>query len=156
MSHITKCDVEYKSLDEIRVAGEVLGFDFIENQKTHAWYGRMVGDSAEGIAAAKEFGVDTLGKCDHVLRLKDHRPGDYEVGVRQKENGNWAIVADFWGPGQRLQQRLGERYARFKQEYAVAVTQARVAKTMARQGFRMTRENIGDGRIRLCLLRRPT
>lgn len=154
MSHISKCETQYKSLTEVKTAGDVLGFDFIENQRTHAWYGRMVGDSAEGRATAREFGVENLGKCDHVLRLKDHRQGDYEIGVVRRDDGTYSLVYDSWGPGQRLEERAGKGLTRFKQEYGIAVTQARVEKTLARQGFRMTREDIGDGRVRLRLQRR--
>lgn len=154
MSHITKCQTQYKSLTEVRTAGEVLGFDFIEGQKQHAWYGRMVGDSAEGRETEREFGRENLGKCDHVLRLKDHRAGDYEIGVVRRDDGTFSLVYDSWGPGQRLEQRAGKGLTRFKQEYGIAVTQARHAQTLARQGFRMTREDIGNGRVRLRLQRR--
>jgi hypothetical protein len=156
MSHISKCQTQYKSLDEVKVAADVLGFDFMENQKKHEWYGRMVGDSAEGRATAQEFGIENLGKCDHALRLKDHRQGDYEIGVVRRDDGTFALVYDSWGPGQRLEQRAGQGLTKFKQEYGIAVTQARVEKTLSRQGFRMTREDIGDGRVRLRLQRRTT
>ena len=154
MSHISKCTTLYKSLDEVEVAGEALGFDLLREKKSHAWYGRMVGDSAEGIATAREFGVENLGKCDHVLRLKTHQAGDYEIGVKRMDDGTFALVYDSWGPGKRLEDAAGKGLQRFRQEYAVAVTQARMKKTLARQGFRMTREQGENGRVRLRLQRR--
>jgi hypothetical protein len=156
MSHISKCETQYKSLAEVKVAADVLGFLFMEDQKEHAWYGRMVGDSAEGRATAAEFGIENLGKCDHALRLKDHKQGDYEVGVVRRDDGTFALVYDSWGPGERLERAAGKGLVRFKQEYGIAVTQARVEKTLARQGFKMTRENIGGGRVRVRLQRRAT
>lgn len=156
MSHITDARLQVKDLDALDVAGDILGFNLLRNVTTHAWFGEMVGDSAEGIQVARERGLQNLGKCDHVLRLKDHQQGDYEIGVVRESDGTFALLYDSWGPGQRLEAQAGKLLSKLRQEYAVAVTQARVVKTMARQGFRMTRENIGDGRIRLRLQRRTT
>lgn len=157
MSHITMCKTQFNSLDAIKVAAEALGFEFVEGKKTHAWYGRMVSDSAEGIEAERALGRENLGKCEHVLRLKDHRQGDYEIGLVRTDSGEWRPIADFWGPGHRLLERVGnDDYSKLRQEYGIAVTQARVEKTLARQGFKMTRENIGDGRVRLRLQRRTS
>lgn len=154
MSHITDVRLQYKNLEAVKEAGEACGFMFMEDQKTHAWYGRMVGDSEEGIRVARERGIENLGKCEHALRLKDHRPGDYEIGVVRNDDGTFSLLYDTWGPGHRLEVAAGKDLQKLRQEYAVAVTQARVAKTLARQGFRVTREAVEGGRVRLRLQRR--
>jgi hypothetical protein len=155
MSHITDARLQVKDLDALDIAADILGFVRLE-QKTHAWYGRMVGDSEEGRTVARERGMAALGKCDFALRQKDHKQGDYEIGVVKEADGTFSLLYDSWGPGQRIEQKAGRNLSKLRQEYAVAVTQSRVTKTMARQGFRMTRENIGDGRVRLRLQRRTT
>ena len=156
MSHITEAKLLIKDVDALDAAAAECGFVFMKDQNTHAWYGQMVGDSEEGRRTARERGVENLGKCAHALRLKDHKQGDYEIGVVKNTDGTFSLLYDTWGPGRRLEQAAGVNLSKLRQEYAVAVTQARVTKTMARQGFRMTRENIGDGRVRLHLRRRTT
>lgn len=154
MSHITTAQLRFSNLDAMAAAGDVLGLVFMRDQTTHAWYGQMVGDSEEGRRTARERGVENLGKCAHALRLKDHKPGDYEIGVVANGDGTFSLLFDSWGPGHRLETAAGRDLSRLRQEYAVAVTQARVTKTMARQGFRLSREDAGNGRVRLRLQRR--
>lgn len=158
MSHITTVKGQYKSLAELRTAGERCGLVFMEGQTQHAWFGRFVGDSAEGRATVRERGLENLGKCDHALRLKDATGRDYEIGVVAKADGTYDLLYDSWGPGARLEAAAGKGLWKLRQEYAAAVTEARVERTMARQGFALHREEErtpdGRRRVRLRLRRR--
>lgn len=156
MSHITDVKFRARDLDAIEVAGEARGFVLMRGQTEHAWYGRMVGDSAEGRQVARERGVKNLGKCDHVLRLKDHRAGlDYEIGlVKAKDGDGYDLLYDSWGPGQRLVEAAGgPNLQGLRQEYTAAVLTRKAKAVLARQGFKVERQQVGS-RIRLRMRRR--
>jgi len=154
MSHLTDVRLTVRSLDDLERGGAVLGFDLIRDKREHAWYGMMVGDSAEGRQVAAERGIENLGKCDHVLRPKNWRQGDYEIGVVANGDGTFNLLYDSWGPGQKITQLAGPNLARLRQEYAVAVTESRHASTLARDGFSLEREDLANGRVRLRMRRR--
>ena len=154
MSHITDVKLQVKDLDAVKMVAEILGFEFREGQKTYAWYGRFMNDSDEGRRVVQERGEHALGKCDHALRPKVG--GGYEIGLVANAEGSYDLLYDSWGSGQRIEELAGKGLSRIRQEYAVAVTQRRVEKTMARQGFKMTRETLGDGKVRVRLQRRTT
>ena len=63
MSHIAKIELEINDPENLKLACERLGLQFIENQKTYKWYGSWVGDSPlpDGIT------LSDLGKCDHAI-----------------------------------------------------------------------------------------
>jgi hypothetical protein len=151
VSHITEGRLQVSNLESVREGGEAAGFVFMENQRTHAWYGVFMNDSEEGRRVAAERGVHNLGRCDHALRLKDHRPGlDYEVGVVANPDGTYSLLYDTWGPGARLEAETagGRGLSRLKQECAVA-EQQRAAVALQRAGFRMVREDLLGGTVRL-------
>lgn len=155
MSHLTNVKLRVRDLDCVEEAARKRGGVLMRDQKTHAWYGHMVGDSAEGRAMARERGVANLGKCEHAIRLADHRHGDYEVGVVAAKDGDgYDLVMDTWGPGQRLVQRFGSDLDGLRQEYAVAVTLKKTKATLAKKGFTAVREDLLNGRVRLRLRRR--
>ena len=45
MSHLAKIELEIKDLKSLEKACARMGFQFMRDQKTHAWYGQFVGDS---------------------------------------------------------------------------------------------------------------
>ncbi len=154
MSHITDARMQVKDLDALEVAGGVLGFELLRDKTDYNWFREFVGDSEAGRRVARERGAETFGKCAHVLRLKGAEKGDYEVGVVAEKDGTFGILYDNWGTGRKLEAAGGKGLARLRQEYSVAVAQARVTKTLGRQGFTMSRENVAGGRIQLRLRRR--
>lgn len=154
MSHITDAKLKVKDLDALQAAADLLGLELVRDRKKYNWFGHFVGDSAEGRRVAAERGEETFGKCDHVLRRKGSAASDYEIGVVADKAGAFDLLYDTWGSGAKLEQAAGKSLARLRQEYSVAVAEARVAKTLGRQGFRMTRENKEGGRIQLRLRRR--
>lgn len=113
MSHVTAIKAKIKDLDALERA---LKENFpharlIRGKKTYGWYGRSVGDYPvpEGIKA------EDLGKCDHAIHLDST---SYEIGLVQKEDG-FAMVYDFWGPGQQLKQTFGDNLSKLTQAYGV-------------------------------------
>src|SRR6185503_6808399 len=134
-------------------AGEVLGMELSRGKRHYNWFNTFMNDSAAGRRVVAERGVDSLGKCDHVLRVKGAPESDYEIGLVAEKDGSFSLLYDTWGSGRKLEEKCGTGLARFRQEYAVAVAQRRVERTLSREGFRMTREDVGCG-VRLRVRRR--
>jgi hypothetical protein len=151
MSHMTEVKLRVVDLDALAEAAEKVGLELRRGQTTHAWYGRFVGDSRPPAGRdPKDY-----GKCAHALRLKDHKPGDYEVGLVPALDGKgYDLMLDEWGPGAKLSRAAGQGLGRLKQEYAAAVATKKARATLGRHGFGVTREDLPSGRIRLRLRRR--
>jgi hypothetical protein len=138
MSHISKIELEIKSLDALIRACERLGFEFVKDQKTYHWYGRWVGDSPlpEGIA------TEQLGICDHAIRV----PGcTYEIGV-VKRNSSYTLLWDSWETALRL--KIGLDAGVLRQAYTVEA----VKQDAKLKGYRVT-EKKTDKTTRLVLSR---
>ncbi len=115
----------------------MLGFNFIENQKTYQWYGRWVGDSPlpEGIA------LEDLGKCDHAIRIQDCA---YEIGI-VKKGAKYILLWDSWHTG-GLEQKIGKEAGILKQAYTIE----RIKSEAKRKKYQV-REIRNDQSIRLVL-----
>ena len=136
MSHISKIELEIKSLDALIEACNRLGFQFVRNQRTYQWYGRWVGDSPlpEGII------TEDLGKCDHAIKV----PGcSYEIGV-VKRGSSYQLLWDSWES--RLRLSIGENAQILKQAYTVET----VKQEAKLKGYRVI-EKKTDKSIRLVL-----
>jgi hypothetical protein len=137
MSHISKIELVIQSLEDLKEACRMLGFEFVENQNTCKWYGRWVGDTPllEGVK------IEDLGKCDHAIKV----PGcEYEVGVVGHQ-GNYTLLWDYYHVG-GLEQKIGPGAGKLKQAYTVA----RVKKEARRKGYRVVEKKL-DQNIRLVL-----
>jgi len=113
MSHVSDISTEGLEfdLDVIREMCTRQGWEFMEGQKTFAWFGRFIGDSP----VPEGYSPEDYGKCDHAIRL----PGcSYELGVvKSKFRGEgYHILADFWCDG-GLDDALGKQGEKFKQIY---------------------------------------
>lgn len=111
MSHVSKLDVKIaeKDLVYLRKAAERLGLVFREGQKTHRWYGRWMNDySADDAAVSQGVDPHTFGTCDHAIACPGNKTA-YEVGVRRMENGDYALLYDFWSGGQGMSNFVGAK-----------------------------------------------
>lgn len=133
MSHISRIELEITSLYDLKEACSRLGFTFMENQKTHAWYGKLVGDTplAEGME------VQDLGKCDHAIKVPEC---DYEVGVI-RQGKKYHLVYDDWYRG-----GLDKKIGILKQAYSVV----RIKNESHKKGYRV-RQIKTENAIRLVL-----
>ena len=141
MSHISKIEVEISDLDCLKRACAFLGFQFMSNQTTYKWYGRLVNPEQtplpEGLTQAD------LGTCTHAIRIPE---AEYEVGVL-KRNDKYLLLCDFWDS--KLRQRIGDNGCRLKQAYTVEKTK----KEARKRNFTVTEQKIENG-IRLVLTSR--
>lgn len=137
MSHISKIELEIKSLDTLIEACTKLGFQFVKDQKTYVWYGRWVGDSPLPEGVNKE----DLGRCDHAIKV----PGcSYEIGVVRRQNGSYQLLWDSWESKLRL--AIGQNASILKQAYTTEV----VRQQAKLKGYRVVEKKMDKG-IRLIL-----
>lgn len=139
MSHVSKVQIEIKSLADLKKAAETLGLYFRE-QSTYRWFGKFVGDSP----MPEGFTEQELGQCKYAIGI----PGNdksYEVGVVVRD-GKIHLMWDFWQGGYGLEEAIGKDGCKLKQEYSLSVAQ----REMARRGFRTERVvNATTGRPRM-------
>jgi hypothetical protein len=137
MSHVAKIEIEILDLKSLKLACDQLGLEFIEGQKSYAWFGESIGD----YPLPAGFTVADLGKCDHAIRV----PGaEYEIGVVHRA-GKYALLWDSWGRG-GLERILGTGAGKLKQAYAVTKTICEAK----RKGY-MVKEQKTETGIRLVL-----
>lgn len=138
MSHISHIEIEINDLDCLVRACAYLGFQFMRNQRTYKWYGRMV--SPERHPLPEGLSENDLGKCTHAIRVPE---AEYEVGV-VKRGDRYLLLCDFWDS--KLRQRLGENGGRLKQAYAFEKTR----KEAKKRNYLVSEKKIENG-IRLTL-----
>lgn len=148
MSHIVDQQCTIKNLDALAAACARLGLDLRRDQKTHAWWGRFVGDSP-GIEGRDPA---TYGTCDHAIGeigkiSQDGYNGNWEIGLCRRQDGSgYTLVYDNYGDaGRRLEQLAGKGLKKLIEEYGIEVATRRLRK----QGYRVTRTTDAKGRAKL-------
>jgi hypothetical protein len=146
---MTQMKLKIRDLAALADAAPHVGLEFREGQTQHSWYGHFVGDSQPPAGRdPKDY-----GKCEHALRLTDHRAGDYEIGVVKALDGDgYELMMDEWGPGQRLLQKVGPRATKLQQEYAASVAVAKAKQHL--RGWAVQRTDLPSGRIKLAVRKR--
>ena len=133
MSHISKIEVEIQSLEDLKGACRELGFRFMENQKTHKWYGTN--------KESENKTQTDLGKCDHAIKVPKCK---YEIGI--VKNGNhYNLLWDSYYTG-GLKERIGKDAGILKQAYSVQ----RIRREAKIKGYRVVQKKVTNG-IRLVL-----
>lgn len=152
MSHVTDAKMKVRDLEAAAEAAPRCGMTLMIGQKTFNWFGRFVGDS---VPPAGRNPAE-YGRCEHALRLKDHRSGDYEIGLVPALDGDgYDLMWDTWGTsGRRLAEAAGPNLDKFRREYSAAVLTKKARQKLAPKGFTVAREDLLNGRIRLRLRRR--
>jgi hypothetical protein len=138
MSHVAKIEVEINDLDALKAACHSLGLEFVNDQKTFAWYGRHVGD----YPVPEGFTLEEMGRCDHAIRVPN---AQYEIGV-VKRRGKYTLLWDFYHAG-GLETVLGKGAGKLKQAYALE----RVKKEARLKNYRYLERKTEQG-IRITLM----
>lgn len=139
MSHVSKIELEIKDLHALKKACERLEIEFVENQRTYKWYGRLIDKDSIPVGMNEQM----LGKCEHAIHVKQSNLG-YEVGV-VKQNDHYIIVADYWDAG--LKRTIGNNGCLLKQAYT-----AELVKSLAKKrNWMYSEKKIQDSiQITLC------
>lgn len=133
MSHVTKLRMVVKDLDSLAEAAEVLGMELHRDQKAYTvYYGRKA-------------------PCQHALALKVAKPGAFEIGLLQAKAGDPEAGYELHSDNMAydILAAAGPDSNRLKQEYAVATATRKVHATLARKGYKVSREALAGGRVRL-------
>jgi hypothetical protein len=151
MSHVAEgvCRVHDLDLLESAAADMSRPMELVRDRKTYTWYGRFLNDWRDKTRAAALKGADTstFGKCDHVLRFKDAKPGEYEIGVKAAPDGDgYRLEYDAYsGGGRAIEAACGQDLTVLADEYNAQMT----ARTLARQGMRVRRVVSETGEIQM-------
>jgi hypothetical protein len=137
LSHIAKIEIEIRDLEALKEACKRLGFNFMNNQKHYAWYGKIVGNDP----LPEGFTEEDLGKCTHAIQIPS---ASFEIGVVEKDN-SYQLLWDSWIHG-GLQKAIGKDAGILKQAYAVES----VKREARKKGYRLTEKKMKHG-IRLCM-----
>src|SRR3990167_4086025 len=150
MSHVSDLQCRIRDLDaaETVLAERFPHLELRRGQRQHAWWGSFVGDSTPPAGRdPKDYGT-----CAHAIGRKNRSPsggpgGEYEIGLVPALDGDGfdLLLDTYTASGKALAADL----PRFRQEYAAEVATRRATKTLARHGFKTTREQLVDGTIRL-------
>lgn len=139
MSHVSTIATEVTDLAAVEALCKEKGWTFMRDQRTYAWYGTSVGDYP--LPAGMK--AEDLGKCSHAIKV----PGcEYEIGlVRNAKTGGYRLAYDFWGPGKKLQEAIGENGGTFLQGYGVCKATL-IAKS---KGYMVSRSTLPNGTVKL-------
>jgi hypothetical protein len=151
MSHVEEVEVECDDLDSLKAAVAKCGGEFMEGQRTHAWWGTWLNDWRDPQRSAAVRGIDptTFGKCDHAIRMRGRAgrngaSGPWEIGVTQKSNGKWSLVYDNYGrAGQELEKQFGRDCLKLVDYLAEDVAQ----RQLIQDGWRVTTYTEPDGTL---------
>jgi hypothetical protein len=122
MSHVDKLKLRIYNLGLLASSADAVGMEMVE-QSTYAWFGTHMGDHP----LPEGFKPSDLGKCDYVLRVKNGRGTEYEVGVVAAKDGQggYELLFDFWGSrGAGLMAVAGRNLCNLTREYRAQVTEA--------------------------------
>jgi hypothetical protein len=157
MSHVTDVKLKIKDLDALEEACEELGLELKRDKKNFAWWGRFLGDSHQ----YGNHDPNTFGQCEHAIGIKGDRPmngsnGPWEIGVVKALDGDGydLLYDNYGGAGRRLTEKIGEKANKLRQEYAAAVSTKKVSTTLARKGWKVERERLSNGTLRLKVRKR--
>jgi hypothetical protein len=161
VSHIvTVQGVKFTDLKAIQRACERLGWTFVAEQKSFAWYGHFVGDTSgpQGFLTDQEqaylatldhtercdFLTSLFGRCDHAIRVPGCR---YEVGVVWRD-GQFHLLWDGYHPG-GLDRILGGGSVEVQNPFPQAYSVAKVTLDAERQGWTWSEKRTQNGKVEI-------
>ena len=146
MSHVANVEVEINDLAALKSACAKLGIEFMEGQRTYAWFDRYLADSNVGRQTVRDgFRPEDFGKCEHAIKVPGSR---YEIGVVKNPRGNgYRLIYDEYGQqGKVITDRLGgTQLTKLKSEYGAV----RATRHLQRQGYRVARRVLANGTIKI-------
>lgn len=150
MSHVTNLNCKTRDLDAL-VDALPADMEF-RHKKTHAWWGRFEGDSTPPAG----YDPKEYGHCEYAIGFKGETPqngpnGPWEIGVYKAKDGDgYELLADTFGQAGR---RITAPLDGIRQRYAANVAEKKALAKLSRHGWRATRENLPDGRLKVKLVK---
>jgi len=161
MSHVSQCKLVIKSLDAMEKAACRLGGELQRGvSKARMFSSGFVDDSQgwkeffspeEAARIAKlntmdrrKIINDAMSSFDHVISFKG---AQYDVGVKQVEDGTYRLRYDEWGSG-GLGRIMGPGGGKFKQAYAIEAAK----KAVKARGYACKETVNKQGRVQLEVL----
>jgi len=115
MSHVEQVNIVVpRDFDALARAAAACGGELIVGQRTHAWWGRWVGDySRPESAVAQGADPKTFGTCDHAIRILGQvgvngTDGPWEVGIRETPEGFKLFYDNYGRAGKALEAKFGK------------------------------------------------
>lgn len=131
MSHFTKCALKLKNLEALKKALEDLGINFAEAEQGKA-------------ATVRGYRGQTM---EAVMSID---MGKYDVGVLQGQNGEFELVADWWG----IETTKGVTEEEFQEQVKRRYAYHNVLMACEDKGYTVEEEeNLEDGSVNLVVRR---
>lgn len=126
MSHMTQVRTQIKSTVDIRACLEELGYTIVETNSVRGYGGTTV---------VVEFAVAT-------------QQGGYQIGLRKGDDGNYEVIADWWGV-------RGASEREFLSQLVTSYAERKIRAHAKRKGYRVVKEKAEAGvHTQLLLVRR--
>jgi len=126
MSHFSDVKTQIKTTEDIRTCLKELGYTIVETNSVRGYGGTTV---------VVEFAVTT-------------QQGGYQIGLRKGDDGNYEVIADWWGV-----KGIAER--EFLSKLTAAYAERKIRAHAKRKGYRVIKEKAAEGVItQLLLVRR--
>lgn len=116
MSHMTNVKTQIQSTEDIRACLEESGYTIVETKSVKG-YG--------GTTQVVEFAVQTA-------------QGGYQIGLRKDTNGNYEVVADWWGV-------KGVSEKAFHTQLVTSYAERKTRAYAKRKGYRVVKEKADTG-----------
>lgn len=126
MSHMTNVKTQIKSTEDIRTCLEELDYTIIETKSVRGYGGTTV---------VVEFAVETA-------------QGGYQIGLRRGDDGNYEVIADWWGVN-------GISEKEFLTQLVTSYAEQKVKAHAKAKGYRIVKEKAEAGvHTQMLLVRR--
>lgn len=118
MSHMKTGKTTVTDLDILRrVIPKFPKLRWMEGQTHYEWFPGGWQDDYSKEDAAYKNGIDVAdyGRCEHAIKLEGCA---YEIGVvKRKDGAGYSLVWDFYGPGRKINEYLGNDAEKLLVEY---------------------------------------
>ncbi len=126
MSHMTNVKTQIKSTEDILACLEELGYTIVKTKSVIGYGGTKVN---------VEFAVVT-------------QQGGYQIGLRKGDDGNYEVIADWWGVN-------GVSEKEFHTQLVTSYAERKTRAYAKAKGYRVVEETAGEGvHTQLVLIKR--
>jgi len=137
LSHISRIELQIKSLEDLKAACNELGFQFCEGQETYRWYENTRGIDLDALSPE----IQQMSRCDHAIRVPRCK---FDIGIVKQDDHYELRWDDYYTGG--LVKKVGKDAGLLKQAY----TLHKIKREARAKGYRVVQKKIDQG-VRLIL-----